>query len=345
MNVMNRWQALLGTTLLSFGIFAACSDTSESDPRSNGGSAGSTSGGAAGSSGKAGSNNPQGGSTAEAGAGSAEGGSPTSGHGGALEGGAGGAPAGEPGKAVHGQRCSVESTIGVVQLAGFPQPYVQVTLYDRPDPWIGEPELTTATCAFHQYTPGVCQGCEAGEVCSLANECVTEQRTIKDASLVVRTGGEQREYEADAQLGGIYSMIDIGDANAQYGMTLSWGEIEVTLEPMPVASAELAGAAVMIEGDSSQPGALDATWQPSGNGAFVRSLITINHHASGPTFTECAALESAGAFHADAEMVDPLAVVTGLEFQGLEHQYIGSANTPQGCVEFRFGEQLFVFPN
>lgn len=47
----------------------------------------------------------------------------------------------------------------------------------------------------------------------------------------------------------------------------------------------------------------------------------------------------------DAEMVDPLAVETGLEFQGLEHAFVAAATTPQGCVEFRFGEQLFVFPN
>lgn len=342
---MNRWQALMGASLVCFGVFAACSDTSNDKPagQGGGGSTAGGSGGSAGSAGKAGGDNQQGGSS-QAGA-AAEGGSPTSGSGGALEGGAGGAPASDPGQAVHGQRCAVESIIGVVQLAGFPQPYVQVTLYDRPDPWIGPAELSTSTCAFHQYTPGVCQGCEAGEVCSLASECVPEQRTIKEASLVVSVDGEQREYTADAQLGGIYSMLDIGDADAEYGMTLSWGDIEVTLEPMPVGSAQIDGAAVMIEGDSSMPGALDATWQPSGNGAFVRSRIPINHHASGPTFTECAALESAGAFHADAEMVDPLAVVTGLEFQGLEHLFIAAANTPQGCVEFRFGEQVYVFPN
>jgi len=170
---------------------------------------------------------------------------------------------------------------------------------------------------------------------------VPEQRAIKAATLLVSSGGEEREYSADTQLGGIYSVLDIGDADSSYAMTLSWGDTEVTLDPMPVANDELESAMVTIEGDSSMPGALDASWQPSGRAAFVRSRIPINHHASGPTFTECAVPESTGAFHAD----DPLAVGTGLEFQGLEHVFVAAATTPQGCVEFRFGEQLFVFPN
>jgi hypothetical protein len=231
-----------------------------------------------------------------------------------------------------------------VQLAGFPEPYVQVTLYDRKDPWLTEPELVTSTCAYHHYTPGVCQGCEAGEVCSDANECVPEPRTVKDAKLTVSAGGQEREYVANPQLGGIYSTLDIGDEGSDYAMTLSWGENEVTLSPMPVGSGDITDLAVDIEGDSSAPGALDATWEPTQQGGFLRTRIPMNHHAAGPTFTECAAPESEGAFHADAEMVDPLAVVTGLEFQGVEHLYIAAAETAQGCVEFRFGPQLFVFP-
>ena len=44
-------------------------------------------------------------------------------------------------------------------------------------------------------------------------------------------------------------------------------------------------------------------------------------------------------------MIDPLAVITGLEFQGIEHVFVAAATTPEGCVEFRFGEQELVFPN
>ena len=243
-----------------------------------------------------------------------------------------------------GQVCPVESTIGIVELMDFPMPHVQVTLYDRPNPWLGEAELSTPTCGYHHYSAGGCPACEAGEVCSLEGECVPERRTIKDATLLVSTGTAEREYAADPALGGIYSMLDIGDAASSYAMTLRWGETEVVLEAMPVASDNVAHVAVSIEGDSAMPGALDATWEPSAQGAFVRSTIPINHHAGGPTFTECAAPESAAGFHADAAMIDPLAVVTGLEFQGLEHVFVAAANTPAGCVELRFGARILAFP-
>jgi len=35
-------------------------------------------------------------------------------------------------------------------------------------------------------------------------------------------------------------------------------------------------------------------------------------------------------------MLLPLAVSTGLEFQGIEHVRFAVAETPLGCVEFRF---------
>jgi hypothetical protein len=243
-----------------------------------------------------------------------------------------------------GQLCPVQSTIGTVELSGFPTPYVQAALYDSSDPWIGEPELSTPTCDYHHYKPGVCSGCQADEVCSLQSACVPERRTIKEATLRVSVGANEREYLADTTLGGIYSMVDIGNAASSYAMTLSWGDVEVQLAAMPVASGTLANAAVNIEGTSEAPGALDASWTPSQQTAFVRSRIPINHHAGGPTFTECAAPESAGNFHADAAMINPLAVITGLEFQGLHHEFVAAANTPEGCVEFRFGAQIFVSP-
>ena len=348
---MNGWRYLVGAAIFGLGMVGGCSKTSSDEPAGQSGNAGAggTSAGAANSAGAGAGTGGKGGSNAQAGsagasAGSTQGGSSSAGAGGESEGGAGGAPSG-PVKAVMGQLCPIEETIGIVQLSGFPSPYVQVSLHDRPDPWIGEPELSTSTCDYHHYEPGACGACEAGEVCSIDSACVPEQRTVKDATLKVKTGASERQYQADPKLGGIYSMVDIGNASASYAMTLSWADVEVQLDAMPVASGTLTDAAVSIEGDSSAPGALEATWKPSQQGAFVRSRIPINHHAGGPTFTACAALESAGKFHADAAMVNPLAVITGLEFQGLQHEFVAAANTPQGCVEFRFGEQIPIFPN
>lgn len=349
---MDRFLALLGASTLGFVFVLACSDQSGSEATGQAGAGGSAAGaggsaagvgGSGGSSSRAGSGNQASGGTGAGGT-VPLGGSSTSGAGGEPQGGGAGAPSAGLGEAVIGQRCAVSETLGVVQLTGFPEPYVQVTLYDRKDPWLTEPELVTPTCAYHHYTPGACQGCEEGEVCSAADECVPEPRTVKDAKLIVSTGDQRREYDANPQLGGISSMLDIGDESSEYAMTLSWGGTEVTLPPMPVGSGDIAQLAVDIEGDSQAPGALEVSWEPSEQGGFVRSRIPINHHAAGSTFTDCAAPESAGALRADAEMIDPLAVVTGLEFQGVEHVFIAAAETAQGCVEFRFGPQLFVFP-
>ena len=349
---MNGSRCALAGAILGIFVTAACSSTSENGPSEQGGRAGAAPGGDAGrggasgaSAGKAG-GNQQGGKTGGgvAGTGAPEGGSDGGGVGGDAEGGAAGAPVTGPYAAVMGSLCPVESTIGVVELMGFPTPYVQVTLYDRTDPWIREAELKTPTCGFHHYTAGGCPACDAGEVCSLAGACVPERRTVKDATLLVSAGAAKREYSANPTLGGIYSMLDIGNAASSYAMTLSWGETQINLGAMPVASGTVANVAVETEGDYATPGALDATWQPSAQGAFVRSRIPINHHAGGPTFTECAALESAGAFHADAAMINPLAVVTGLEFQGLQHVFVAAATTPAGCVEFRFGAEIPISP-
>lgn len=355
MNGMNGVRLVAGASILGLWVAAGCSKTaSDDEPAGQSGHAGTAAQGGAAGAGKAGAgagtpskagSGQQGGAAGAGAGGTSQGGSLNAGAGGEAEGGSAGEAPGGPTKAVMGQLCPVESTIGIVQLGGFPAPYVQVTLYDRTDPWIGEAELSTSTCEFHRYKAGVCTGCKAGEVCSIESACVPEQRTVKDAKLQVTTGASKREYAADATLGGIYSTVDIGNAASSYAMTLSWGDVEIQLAAMPVASGKLTDAAVDIAGDSETPGALDATWKPSPSGAFVRSRIPINHHAGGPTFTECAAPESAGAFHADAAMVNPLAVQTGLEFQGLRHEFVAAANTPAGCVEFRFGEQTPVFPN
>jgi len=351
MNGMNLKCGLANALLFVAALVEGCSSSSSSQPAGQAGHAGATSG-AGGQSGAPGSS---GASPASGRGGGGAGGSPQVGGGGAAseagspgagEGGsAGEAPSG-PIHAAVGELCPVDGTLGVVELVAGPPLAVQVSLYDRLDPWIAEAELSTPTCEFHRYTPGSCAGCGTGQVCSSSGQCVPERRTVKTATLQVSTGGESRQYSADPNLGGIYSMVDIGGPRSSYAMALSWGEIQVVLDAMPVASGELDELAIETESDEyDMPGALDAAWQPPGDGSFVRSRIPINHHAGGPTFTECRAPSSAGGFHADAAMINPLAVQTGLEFQGIEHVFVAAARTPQGCVEFRFGARIYAFPN
>jgi hypothetical protein len=351
---MNPWCALAASLVCITALGSGCSGDSSNGPVGQAGQAGASAGSGAqsGSSSQAGKSPtagnagvPAGGSPSAGTAGTA-GGPTDAGAPGAGEGGSAGEPTSGPYRAKVGELCPVEETIGVVELWNGTPLSVQVFLYDRLDPWVTEAELTNSTCGFHRYTPGACAACNTGQVCSLQGQCVPERRTVKDATLQVRTGAQQRQYAADPNLGGIYSELDIGDASSAYAMTLSWAETQVTLEAMPVASGELDELSIATESDEyDMPGALDATWQPPGDAAFVRSRIPINHHAGGPTFTECSALTSAGAFHADADMVNPLAVQTGLEFQGVDHVFIAAAQTPQGCVEFRFGARILAFPN
>lgn len=71
----------------------------------------------------------------------------------------------------------------------------------------------------------------------------------------------------------------------------------------------------------------------------MTTTIPINHHAYTSTFTECTASASKGAFFADAEMVDPLAVSTGLEFSYVSHVSVAAAETASGCIEIRVGRR------
>lgn len=263
-----------GASILGLWLaVAACTGGSNSGPAGQGGRAAEPVGGDAGSGGSglagdAGSNE-QGGATG-GGAGSSDGGGDSAGNGGAAASG--------PYRAIMGQWCPVESTLGFVEVTGVPQRYVQVILYDRLDPWIGEAELSTASCEFHRYEAGGCPECQPGEVCSLAATCVPQRRTVKDATLLVESDGEQRKYSTDSQLGEISALLDIGDATSSYAMTLSWGETEVQLDAMAVASATLTNVMVTTENgtDGATPGALDATWEPAAGGAFVRSRIPID---------------------------------------------------------------------
>ncbi|MBL8742464.1 MAG: hypothetical protein JNK04_15250 [Myxococcales bacterium] len=248
--------------------------------------------------------------------------------------------------AVPNTFCAPEDTIGRFWISGFPGgPVISGELWETTAPFIGPPTLTTATCGFHEFQD-TCPGtCDPGTVCNYAGTCVPERRSVKDASLRITVGGEEQIVEADPKLGGFYAPLEIGDESSEFAMHLTWGELEVDLVPFAYQGAPLADATVTTEGDSSAPGALDATWTTSAAGGHVMSRIPINHHAGGGTFTNCAAPLSAEGFHADAEMIDPLAVITGLEFQGLEYVNIAAAETPVGCIDFRLGEQLGIFPN
>lgn len=247
-------------------------------------------------------------------------------------------------EAVLDELCLPRETLGTVRLTltdGYP-PTVEGQVWDRPDPWLGPPIATTSTCAYHRFAPDACGTCPRGQTCGYEGGCVDERRARTSASLVVGDGLAARTFDADPVTGQLWGQLDLGGPETEWELTLTAGGAEIHLAPTRATLDPLAGARVTIEGDGMVPGALDATWTPPLDGGHVTSRIPVNHHAAGPTFTDCAAPAEDGAFHADADMVDPLAVVTGLEFQGLEHVRIAAARLPDGCVELRLGRRIWL---
>lgn len=245
-----------------------------------------------------------------------------------------------PGTVVLGERCPLLERIGEVTLWGSgTDAYLGARIFDRPDPWYGPPELETASCAFHRFSTTSCGTCDAGDICGFEGECVPERRAYTDATLDVTVDGVTQTFTADPTTGDLYGTA--GLVSDRYTLTLTFDGQRIEVPEMGLAQG-LPDVAVVAEGDSMAPGDLVATWTPPTDGGRVGTTIRINHHAAGPTFTQCDVDGDVGHFEADAAMLTPLAVVTGIEFQGVEHTQNAAAYTEQGCVDVRLGVQGYV---
>jgi hypothetical protein len=244
--------------------------------------------------------------------------------------------------AVPGAVCDLADRIGRISLTGYGGALnLSGRVHDRANPWMGAPALSTSTCDFHQFVPGACGVCPTGEVCGVSGGCVPEQRSLKDLTVTVTSDGRSEVFTANAVTGDLSGSVTVGGPGDLLALEIEGAQFAITLVPMLAPDGELTGVSVLAEGDYDSPGALTASWTPTSDDSFVGSLIPINHHASGPTFTSCLAPGSSGQFAADADMVNPLAIITGLEFQGLEHVSVAAATTPAGCVEVWMGTQVF----
>ncbi len=243
-----------------------------------------------------------------------------------------------PGTVELGETCPLTERIGEVILWSVgADAYLEGKVYDAPDPWIGPAELANADCAFHRFSTDSCGTCDDGEVCGFDGACVPERRVLP-VTLDVTTGGTTETYTADAVTGDLYGSV--GPADAAYALTLTVDGQALAIPEQRLAGL-LDGVVVSAAGDSMVPGDLDATWTVPANAGRVRTVIPINHHAAGPTFTRCDVDATAGGFHADAEMLTPLAVVTGLEFQGLQHTTAAAAWVDAGCIDVRLGTRSY----
>jgi hypothetical protein len=240
--------------------------------------------------------------------------------------------------AVLGMRCALSERIGLIELRDEGgTPYLNATMYDRPNAAIGEPEIDGDVCDFHLAAPqtGDCAICDyAVEVCNpTTRACAPAQQPVDDMIIEVLGGASSQTFEHNEgdSPGFVYGQVTVG---APFGLEARWGDQTVVLDAhdMPAGVADLAGA---LMGTYDAPESADITWNGLATGA-VFTRVPINHHVGGPTFTECTVDASAGALHIDGEMLMPLAVSTGLEFQGIEHMFVAAAETSAGCVELRY---------
>ena len=241
--------------------------------------------------------------------------------------------------AVVGARCPLTELVGQVEIeSSDPSVYFNAWLREGPDPTIGEPELTTAACKFYRENRS-CTGCTEMQQCSAAGTCVERvaSRLGVQAALVSAT---ERQDVVQDEWGGLWA--EVGIAGPWAVELVIDGHVVSTDALLPPEA--LVSPAVSLAGDSMAPEGLEATWQGGAADTEVFTHIHINHHVRGPTFTECSVDAPVGAMSVPGNMLMPLAAVTGLEFQGLEHQRVAAAHTPFGCIEFRWLRREWVTP-
>ena len=252
---------------------------------------------------------------------------------------------GEPGDLTllsveEGATCPVDERMGQISL--WTDGSGSGVVSDAPLASVGPATIPGEDCTFHLYDANACGGCPSDQLCNGAGECVDQPRTYKDLVLSGTSASASFRWEADAEVGYVYG--EHGDAEGPWALTLSFGGLSVELPTLALAPA-LEGVALTVNVDEDWSyGALDMAWTPSSEGALVHTEIPINHHAQPGTFTVCQAHSSQGSMHATAEQIAPLAVITGLEFQGLSHVHAVAVHTSRGCVEVICGTHSWETP-
>lgn len=231
--------------------------------------------------------------------------------------------------------CSPETLVGHIAVQRYPGSNASffAQIYDAPSPWIGAPTEESAACGYHSYESNTCGGCAAGEQCAVSGECVPTPRTLKDLDLSVVADGQSSTHSADPQ-GLIWGQLG---TETRFSFSLS-GALSIETDEMVLP--EGITPRVTSEGDYDTPGDLTVSWTGSTEG-WVRTEIPINHHANSPTFTTCQASAEQGGFEVPGAMVNPLAVSTGLEFQGLHHGSFAAVETEAGCVQISVVNQVY----
>lgn len=249
----------------------------------------------------------------------------------------------EVGEVRVGEPCARNDLVGAIGLSLYDGTInLDGVIYNAPQPFTGLPTLENQHCALHVYDAAACGHCEEPLVCAGDGHCVPQPTAFLDLVVTASAGGVQHVAQANPKGGWLYEQWPHGGED--WALEVSFGQDTFAAPALPIAAGDL-GFSVTAEGDYDNPGALTVSWTPSTDGSLVRTEIPINHHAQAGTFTLCEAGAEGGGFQADAAMIEPLAVITGLEFQGIDHLQVASVVTSAGCVELRYGTHLYMDPS
>jgi len=249
-------------------------------------------------------------------------------------------------EAIPGARCTQENLVGTVTVGGYESGgglELSAQLYDKPAIARTTLTLSDAACGFWEaLPPGFCEpACTGDTTCDHTGTCVSLPMPVEELALALRAGEQLQTFEPQ-YAGQLYGPITL--PGRTFSATLTFDGLTVSLAEtaVPEPLVDLAGT---WHGAHEAPEGLDFAWtQPADPaGAFVTTDIPINHHAMSATHTVCTVDAADPGFSVAQDMLTPLAVVTGLEFQGLEHVRFAAAVTPRGCVEFRW--RIWHFPS
>lgn len=240
---------------------------------------------------------------------------------------------------VPGARCAPDDRLGLVEIASWSEGSydVSASVFDAPPPWLGPPARSDASCAFFDGAAGC--ACGESEVCAFGGGCARRPSPVRDLRLAVRAGDDEEVFEEDEIPGVVHGALTL--SGPTFSLELS-GEGVVVRAPEMTVPEPLVDAAGTLHGGFETPTGLDLSWTPPAAGVDVFTHIPINHHVPTPTFTECLVDGAAGALSVPGEMLTPLAVSTGLEFQRVEPARFAAVTTDWGCIEVRFSVKQLV---
>jgi hypothetical protein len=205
---------------------------------------------------------------------------------------------------------------------------------DRPSPSVGPATLTSASCSFYDFAPAWPCSCSAAEACSWEGNCV-EAAQPADYTLTVTSQSMSQVFDETVSGG------PVNLPGPQFSFTLTVLGQTITVQSVPIPGP-LSNADGTLSGDYMTPTAVDLSWTPEVAGTHLLSYTRINHHVSEPTFTDCSVGAESGALHIDGNMLVPLSVVTGLEFQGVQHAQLAAAQLDEGCVQFELSVTQYL---